>query len=77
MFEGYQNTEELTQNLIDAGCGEERLACFLSCLLNGDRAESLRMLEEWRADLLREIHKERACMEYLDQLLYDLRETPR
>ena len=77
MFKGYQHTEELRQNLIDAGCGEEMLACLISCLLNGDRAESLCKLEEWRAELLCEIHKEQSCIEYVDELLSDLREQPK
>ena len=77
MFNGYKSTEELTQNLIDAGCSEEFMTCLLSCLANGDQAESLCKLEEWRAELLREIHKERSCMEYLDALLGELREQSR
>ena len=28
MFEGYQNTEELTKNLIDAGCSETMITFF-------------------------------------------------
>lgn len=74
MFNAYKNTEELTQNLIDTGCSEETMACLLSCLMKGDKAESLCKLEEWRTELLREIRKERSCMEYLDQLLCELRE---
>lgn len=74
MFEGYQNTEELTHNLIDAGCSETMITCFLSCLFNGDKAGSLRQLEERRSELLEEIHKEQSCIEFLDNQLYSLRE---
>ena len=73
MFEGYQNTEELTQNLIDAGCSETMITCFLSCLFNGDKAESLRRLEERRSELLHEIHEDQRCIELLDEQLYSLR----
>lgn len=65
--------EELTQNLIDAGCGETMITCFLSCLLRGDKTESLCRLEERRTELLREIHKEQSCIEFLDEQLYSLK----
>ena len=73
MFISYDNTEELTQNLIDAGCSETLISCFLSCLLTGDKAGSLCQLEEWRAELLSEIHKEQSCIEFLDEHLCGLR----
>lgn len=74
MFTGYQSTEELTQNLIDAGCSDEMITTILSCLLHGDRAKSLCRLEERRAELLNDIHKEQFEIEYLDELLDHLRE---
>lgn len=74
MFTGYRSTEELTQNLIDAGCSDEMITTILSCLLHGDRAESLCRLEERRAELLNDIHKEQYEIEYLDELLDHLRE---
>lgn len=73
MFSGYQNTEELTQNLIDAGCSATMITCFLSCLLHGDKAGSLYQLEERRAELLEEIHNGQSCIEFLDKQLYSLR----
>lgn len=72
MFNSYNNTEELTQNLIDAGCSETMISCFLSCLSTGDKAGSLCRLEEWRAELLSEIHKEQSCIEFLDEHLCGL-----
>ena len=74
MFTGYQNIERMTQNLIDAGCSEAMISCFLSCLLHGDKAGSLCQLEERRAELLREIHKEQSCIEFLDEQLCSLKE---
>ena len=74
MFTGYQTTEELAQNLIDAGCGEEMISCLLSCLLEGDKAEGLCRLEERRSELLDDIHRERSNLAYLDELLAGLRE---
>ena len=74
MFAGYLNTEELTQNLIDAGCSEEMIACLVSCLLDGNKEEGLCRLEERRAELLHDIHKGQSDIEYLDSLLASLRE---
>ena len=74
MFAGYQSTEELTQNLTDAGCGEEMIACLISCLSDGNKEEGLCRLEERRAELLHDIHKEQAGIEYLDELLDRLRD---
>ena len=73
MFNSHNDTEELTQNLIDAGCSERMISCFLSCLLQGDKAGSLCQLEVWRAELLNKIHKEQSCIEFLDEYLYGLR----
>ena len=73
MFTGYQSTEELTQNLIDAGCDEEMISVLLSCLSNGNQAECLCLLEKRREEILRGIHKEQANIEYLDELLVSLR----
>ena len=74
MFTGYQSTEELAQNLIDVGCSKEVTACMLSCLLDGNKEEGLCRLEERRAELLNDIHKEQSGIEYLDELLDSLRE---
>lgn len=73
MFEGYQNTEELTHNLIDAGCNETMISCLLDCLLGGDMAGGLKRLDERRTELLHEIHKDQSYIELLDEQLYSLR----
>ena len=73
MFSIKQSTEELTQNLIDAGCSKDTIKSFLSCLLNGDKAESLCRLQEQRSKLLEEIHKDKSCIELLDELILKLR----
>lgn len=73
MFTGYQTAEELAQNLADAGCDEDWTACLLTCLLEGNKKECLYRLEARRAELLDNIHKERADLSYLDELLAGLR----
>ncbi len=74
MFAGYQSTEELTQNLKDAGCSEEMIVCLVSCLLDGNKEKCLCRLEKRRAELLHDIHKEQSGIEYLNELLDSLRE---
>lgn len=69
MIEGYQNKEELTQNLSDAGCSEEMIACLISYLSGGNKEKILSHLEEQRAELLHTIHKEQSGIAYLDELL--------
>ena len=77
MFTGYQSAEELTQNLIDAGCSEELITCLVSCLSDGNKEEALCRLGVRRAELLHDIHKEQSDIEYLDGLLASLREDAR
>ena len=73
MFTGYQRAEELTQNLMDAGCSEEMIAQLLSCLLCGNKGDCLCQLEELRSGLLEDIHREKSGIEYLNELLGSLR----
>ena len=73
MFTEYRSAEELAQNLADAGCDEEWIACLLACLMDGNKAECLCRLEARRVELLDGIHKERAGLAYLDELLAGLR----
>lgn len=69
MFNGYQDPEELSQSLTDAGCDDDMIALILSCLQSGNKAESLIQLDKWRTDLLCNIHEEQASIEYVDKLL--------
>ena len=75
MFSGYRTTDELTENLIDAGCSEEMINCLLLRLLKGDKQECLFLLEKKRAELLDDIHKEQSKIEFLDGLLCSLKEN--
>lgn len=74
MFEGYRTTEELVQNLIDVGCSEEIIKSLLSCLRSGNQGEGLSRLAQRRAELLDDIHKEQACIAFLDRLILDVRD---
>ena len=69
MFAGYQIEDELTHNMIDAGCTEEMITCFISYLHEGDKSKGLCLLEERRAELLCEIHREQSCIEFLEEVI--------
>ena len=73
MFTGYRNIEELTQHLRDIGYSEDMIADLLSHLLSGEKTEGLCQLEQWRAELLDEIHKERSCIASIDEMLCSLK----
>ena len=77
MLTGYRTVEELTENLLDIGCSEDMVSCLLSCLERGGKAEGLRKLEEGRMELLCRIHRERASIGFLDELLSNLRRQPK
>ena len=73
MFTGYQNIEELAQHLRDIGYSEDMIAALISRLLSGEKTQCLCQLEQWRAKLLDEIHKERYCIASLDEMLFSLK----
>ena len=76
MFTGYQSIEELTRHLRDIGCGEDTIHDLVSHLRSGEKAEGLCQLEQWRAKLLHEIHKEQSCIAYLDEMLCRIKKEP-
>ncbi len=49
---GYGSREAVVQNLKDAGCAEEVIACCMACMEQGKKQELLRRLEEHRNGLL-------------------------
>lgn len=73
MISGYETEAELIQNLIDAGCGKETVDVFLSCMKRGQKKKGLLLLQEQRETLLDSIHKDRSCIEYLDEVLGGMR----
>ena len=75
MFIGYQTEENLVQNMVDAGCTEEMITCFMSCLRKGDKSGGLCLLEERRAELLCKIHREQSCIEFLEKIIKEIRKV--
>lgn len=73
-MKGYQNTEELIQNMADAGCSELMISRFCDCITQGNKKESLYLLEKRREELLNEIRESRSCVEFLNGELFRLKE---
>lgn len=73
MFSGYQTEEELIQNMVDAGCGEETVASVLTCLKRGQKKKGLLLLQGQREKLLNGIHRNQSCIEFLDDALCGMR----
>ena len=75
MLEGYQTEEKLIQNMVDAGCTENTIDRFLSCLKQGQKKKGLLLLQEQRKMLLDGIHKDQSCIAFLDEVLCGLRKV--
>ncbi len=80
----YGSKEAVIQNLKDAGCAQDIVACCISCMEQGKKKELLKRLEEHRKGLLHKVHKEKPlsekdfCLEEkqidcLDYLVYQIR----
>lgn len=67
------DTDNLIQNMVDAGCSEKEVSCFCECYKRQDKEEELDILEVHREGLLYDIHQIRHSMELLEQMLGTLR----
>ena len=63
-------SEELRQNLLDAGCDGAQIEAFEHLAGSGDRLD---LLEAHRKDLLEKLHQSQRQIDCLDYLLYQLR----
>lgn len=72
----YRSKEAVIENLQDAGCGEQTITDFLSCLKKGQSHRQLRLLGEHRAVLLNQLHEERRRLEHINLLSYRLQNDP-
>ena len=53
----YGSKEAVVQNLKDAGCTQDVVACCIACMEQGKKKELLERLEEHRTHLLNKVHK--------------------
>lgn len=65
--------QRVTQNLVDAGCGEDIICKFFELEAEGRRAEQLCLLACHRKELLDEAHRANRCIDCLDYLTYKMR----
>ena len=63
-------SEELRQNLMDAGCDGSQIEAFEHLAAEGDRVD---LLEAHRKALLDQLHRSQRQIDCLDYLLYQLR----
>ncbi len=68
----YGSREAVVQNLQDAGCTPELIACCLACMEQGQTQELLKRLEAHRTDLLHKVHAEERRIDCLDYLVYQI-----
>ena len=69
----YGSKEAVVENLRDAGCCPETIACCVACLDSGKKAELLKRLEEHRQGLLHKVHEGERQIDCLDYLVYQIR----
>lgn len=65
-------TEEVTQNLKDAGCAPEMVKQFFALAERGADRERMALLKKHRAELLDEVHAGQDRIECLDYLIYQI-----
>ena len=63
-------SDELRQNLVDAGCDSSQIEAFEHLAGSVDRLD---LLEAHRKDLLEKLHQSQRQIDCLDYLLYQLR----
>lgn len=73
MVSGYRTEEELIRNMVDAGCEEDTISDILTCLKQGQKKRGLSLLQGQRKMLLDGIHRNRSCIEFLDDVLSGMR----
>lgn len=66
--------ETVTQNLMDAGCGEALIRQFRALAAAGRRRECLTLLARHRGRLLESCHAEQRKIDCLDYLVYQFKQ---
>ena len=64
--------ESIIQNLKDAGCDSETIACFITDFHGGKKANGMKRLAAHRRKLLDLVHEDQKCIDCLDYLVYQL-----
>lgn len=69
---GYDSEEDVIQNLKDAGCNQETIERFMTCMGQDDLNGQLRLMEGQRQCLLDRVHEEEKQINCLDYLVYQI-----
>ena len=64
--------EEVIQNLKDAGCTSTKISKFIDCYEKKHKQEQVDLLQDYREQLLRQIHREEKRLSCLDYLIYQI-----
>ena len=67
-----EKREAIIQNLKDAGCTNTFISDFLYCYDKNDHEKQIEILENWRNNLLKQIHEKEKKISCLDYLIYKL-----
>lgn len=67
------NTKAVIQNLQDAGCDDETVACFMKMTERGEHQEQLKLLERHRRCLLKRVHENEKQIDCLDYLVFQMK----
>lgn len=70
-----KDREAVIENLKDAGCNESFVEDFLVCYDRKEKEKQLKLLEDWRKNLLHQIHKEEKKIFCLDYLIHKLQKV--
>ncbi|MCD7808900.1 MAG: hypothetical protein LUH02_06120 [Erysipelotrichaceae bacterium] len=65
--------DELRDNLVDAGCDEERICEIIDCDKINDYQRQTLLLKKQRYELLDKLHDKQKQIDCLDYLLYELK----
>ena len=68
----YGSKAAIVQNLKDAGCSQETIACCLACLDAGQKKELLERLEKHRKGLLDKVSEGEKQIDCLDYLVFQI-----
>ena len=65
-----RSKEEIIQNLKDAGCNDETIACYMECCACGETQKKKTLLAKHRKGLLDDLHQCQKEIDCLDYLIY-------
>ena len=64
--------EDITENLLTAGCGEKEAERIVSALQGGNLKKAEKLIAGCRKKQLDRLHESQACIDRLDYLCYRL-----